>query len=381
METQYLSTTVMVYRVCLTILLFPSILLANELQEDVSKDILLMDLKKLLQMPVTSASRASESALDAPAKVRVITAQDIKDRGYVNLFDLLKGESEIDAHEYSHETTYTRLAVRGVSGNDKFIIQRNGINIGSPDGSPLAIANNFPLFNVDRVEIVFGPGTVLYGADAFSGVINLVTDNEPAQAFLGSYIGEYNHRYVYGNANYELTDNVEFHISMHTHYSDNPDLSDMHPEIFEFNDLVDFNNTVVVPSESREGYYGETRSHSLSLGLKLGSEFNLTYHQYSFESPTSTGLIADAVDYDSRASWSNRVGVLSGVYSSKLTSSIAVRTLFSHSFSRLDSQSKFNNLFSNFTDGYKFARSDKTTVDTQITSDWGENRLLMGVVF
>ena len=364
------------------VLLSPSVLMAGMVHDNADiNELLELDMKQLLDIGVTSASRENESAVDAPAKVVVITAQDIRNRGYINLFDLLKGEAGIDAHEYSHETTYTRLAVRGVVGNNKFIIQKNGINIGSPDGSPVAIADNFPLFNAQRVEIVYGPGSALYGADAFSGIINIVTKRFSEEKQLGTYLGEDGYRYLYGDAGFRLSDDVEFYFSAHIQQSDNPDLSKTYPDVFVFDDLQDFNNNVIIPAASRQGYYGETRSHTLSFDLSVGSDFILSYHQYLFMSPTSTGLQPDAVNYDSRANWESLTGVISAVFDSDVSESSNVRTLFSHSFYKVDSSSKFNNLFSHYIDGYKYAEASKTTFDAQLSTDWGDaDRLLMGVV-
>lgn len=346
------------------------------------ESILNLDLEQLMSIDITSASRSIETVIDAPAKVVVVTKLEIQERGYINLFDLLRGEAGVDTHQYSHETTYTRVAIRGVVGNNKFLIYQDGVPIGSPAGDPIPIADNFPLFNAERVEIVFGPGSALYGADAFTGLINIVTDTGNSnENKLGSYIGQDNYRYLYAQSNSQLSDKVHFSFAAHVQESDNPDLSKTYPDIYALEDLVDFGNNIVIAANQREGYVGETNSHSLSFRLDLGEGFTLGYHQSLFRSPTTTGLNPDAVDYASRGSWSSLVGTVYSQYETDIDNTTSARILFSHSFYEVDPSSKFNNLFSNYADGYKFARSDKTQLDGQINFEWNEdNKIVIGGV-
>ncbi len=85
-----------------------------------------MSLKDLMQLKITTASRSEETVIDAPAKVKIITKQQIRERGYINLFDLLRDQPGVDTQAYSHETTYNQVAVRGVVGNNRFLIQQDG---------------------------------------------------------------------------------------------------------------------------------------------------------------------------------------------------------------------------------------------------------------
>ena len=341
-----------------------------------------LDMEKLMNMDITSASRRSEAVMDAPANVVIVTKQEIHERGYLNLLDLLRGEAGIDTHEYSHETTYSRIAIRGVVGNNKFLIQQDGISIGSPAGDPIPIADNISLMNAARVEIVFGPGSALYGANAFTGVVNIITDTgNTNESRLGTYMGKNNYRYLYGQSNYQLSEKVSFNFFAHIHESDNPDLSKTYQDIYNLGELVDFDSNVVIPADQREGYYSDTNSHSISLRMDVGDDFSLGYHQSQFESPTSTGLDPNRVDYASKASWASLIGTIYSRYETDIDATTSTRILFTHSFYEVDPASKFNNLFSNYDNGYKYAKTDKTELDAQLNFEFNEdNKFVIGGV-
>src|SRR5262245_42673856 len=153
-----------------------------------------LSLPELLSLEVTTPSLTRHLSEDAPATVYVIPASMIRRRGYQNLHDLLEDIPEFEMpHKNSaeHESLFT---VRGVTGNEKLIVLLDGVRIGSTTGTPHNLGHNYSLANVKQVEIVLGPSSALYGADAFTGVINLVTfrgDESKGVKVSGSY-GQFN---------------------------------------------------------------------------------------------------------------------------------------------------------------------------------------------
>ncbi|MCC6217212.1 MAG: TonB-dependent receptor [Polyangiaceae bacterium] len=127
---------------------------------------------------VTAASRADEAAEDAPASVTILPARELRAFGYPTLAEALRGTRGI---HISDDRSYTTLGFRGYSypgdyGNKVLVLQ---------DGHPLnenILGQSFPAFDgrvdledVQRVEVIRGPGSALYGTGAFLGVVNLVT--------------------------------------------------------------------------------------------------------------------------------------------------------------------------------------------------------------
>src|SRR5262245_46863459 len=132
--------------------------------------------RELARQGVSSVSKMTESVPEAPATVVVVTGEQIKQRGYQDLeavlhdlpgFDIsrISGQSYSNAYQRgyrSNATNRTLFLVDGVEQNDLF--------------SNIAyISRQYALSNIDRVEVVYGPASTMYGANAFLGVINVIT--------------------------------------------------------------------------------------------------------------------------------------------------------------------------------------------------------------
>jgi outer membrane receptor protein involved in Fe transport len=137
-----------------------------------------LSLEDLLAVPawrVTTASKREESSASAPATVFVITKDDIYLRGYSNLVDVLKDLPGMEITEYVYAPIGTQVAVRGVVGNNKIIVLVNGMRVNPPGGDPLGLRSDFSVREAEQIEVIYGPGSTLYGQDAISAVINVKT--------------------------------------------------------------------------------------------------------------------------------------------------------------------------------------------------------------
>ena len=134
-----------------------------------------LTLEELMNIEVVTASQTAQKVGDAPATIYVVTQEQIIDRGYANLEELLEDIPEIEIQRKSVSEYSNYYSFRGISGNEKFMILLNGIRINSMAGTPHAVANNYSIANANRVEVILGPASALYGVDAFSGIINIIT--------------------------------------------------------------------------------------------------------------------------------------------------------------------------------------------------------------
>ncbi len=127
---------------------------------------------------VTAASRTAEQVEDAPSSVTIISREELRAMGYQTIAEAVRG---VRGLYLTDDRSYTTVGIRGFSrpgdyGNKILILY---------DGHPYnenLLGQSFPglegrsdLDDVQRIEIVRGPGSVLYGTGAFFGVINLVT--------------------------------------------------------------------------------------------------------------------------------------------------------------------------------------------------------------
>lgn len=135
-------------------------------------------LEDLLNVKVYGASKFSQRTLEAPAYVTVVTSADIRTYGYRNLVDILRS---IRGLYTSYDRNYYYLGVRGFGRpgdyGTRVLLLVDGARINDNVYDAMAIGLDFPLDVdlIERVEFVPGPGSSLYGSNAFFGVINVVT--------------------------------------------------------------------------------------------------------------------------------------------------------------------------------------------------------------
>ena len=145
-------------------------------QEIQSNDLFSLSFEELLSVKVFSTTKTAEVALQkAPGIVRVFTRNMIKNQGYKTLKDILLQVPGIQVQEYraGHQLAWSR----GVQSryNSKVLWLVDGVPIRDSYYGHNAIDEFIPLEYVERVEIINGPGSVLYGANAFAGVVSVTT--------------------------------------------------------------------------------------------------------------------------------------------------------------------------------------------------------------
>ena len=129
---------------------------------------------------IVTATRTAQTADETLAPVTVITRADIKRSQAKTVAELLAGSVGIDANISGGYGKTTSLSVRGTNA-DHLVVLVDGIRIGSATlGS--ASWQFLPIEQIDRIEIVRGPRSSLYGADAIGGVIQIFT-RKGAQGF------------------------------------------------------------------------------------------------------------------------------------------------------------------------------------------------------
>ena len=161
--------------VLLLVLLAPLFLLAQK--DSTSMDTLLqLSLEQLMDIKVITASGFPQTAAEAPSTITVITAKQIAERGYEQLEDALR---DIPGIDMIHLNGYapTLIYFRGMYGaeNLRALLMIDGIVENNIIGSNDFAGPAYSLHNVERIEIIWGPASALYGANAFGGVINIIT--------------------------------------------------------------------------------------------------------------------------------------------------------------------------------------------------------------
>ena len=124
---------------------------------------------------VTTASKRAEKSTAAPGTVIVIDKNDIRLRGYSTLKDVLRDLPGMETTEFFHGEFGTQVPVRGIVGNNKIVVLVNGMRVNPPGGEHFPLRTDFNVRHAEQIEVIYGPGSTLYGRDAASAVINVKT--------------------------------------------------------------------------------------------------------------------------------------------------------------------------------------------------------------
>ena len=130
-----------------------------------------------LEQQVITATQTSHSELSAPASVSVVTREELEQRPVYNLADAVK---YLPGVHLNPSSTYGRqeIKLRGMD-SDYTLLLVNGRRINSRDALSSNYANDFdlssiPMAAIERIEVIRGPMSSLYGADALGGVVNVI---------------------------------------------------------------------------------------------------------------------------------------------------------------------------------------------------------------
>ena len=184
-------------------------------------DLTELSVEQLLDVEVEtvySASKHEQKITDAPALVNIITSDDIKKFGYRTLADALRS---VPGFFITYDRNYNFIGTHGFNRpgdyNSRVLLMLDGHRINDNIYDTAPIGTEFPvdIDLVDRIEIVHGPGSSLYGANAFFGVINVITrkgsdlDGVEFSGAGGSF-NTYNGRVSYGK---ELDNGLDMVLS------------------------------------------------------------------------------------------------------------------------------------------------------------------------
>lgn len=146
--------------------------------EDVNPDELTsISLEQLMDVRVSSPSRREEGAFGAASSVHVITSEDIRRSGAANIPEALRlvpglQVTRVDANSY----TITSRGLGDLPASDKLLVLLDGRAVYSPTNSMVWWQSvQYPLEDIDHIEVVLGPGSAVWGANANNGVINIIS--------------------------------------------------------------------------------------------------------------------------------------------------------------------------------------------------------------
>jgi vitamin B12 transporter len=219
---------------------------------------------KTLAPVVVTASRTPQTAADVLSDNIIITSEEIRRSGHTSLVDLLQQKRGMEISRNGGPGTNSSVFIRGAE-NKQSIVLIDGVRIGSASLGG-ASWSAIPLSQIDRVEIVYGPLSTLYGADAIGGVVQIFTKKgEGAPHFTASAgLGTYATRSLDAGVSGASEGDHRFRYSISAAHEESTGFSATKPGNFSFN-------------PDKDGYTKDSASGQFSLELAKGHELGLIF--------------------------------------------------------------------------------------------------------
>lgn len=242
---------------------------------------------------VVSVSKNAENLYQAPASVILISEEDIINRGYIDLEALLHDLPGFDISR-SVGLTYSHIYQRGYRSDNtnRMLFVIDGVEQNDLWGNIVYLSRQYPISNVKSVEVVYGPSSTIYGANAFLGVVSIITKNAEdyimkndrfglnAQAGFGSYDSRY---FDFSGAITPKNSNISMTFSARYFESNEQDLSG-----YEEYDYAGFtNNEDFITSMTVDA------SQDSLLAYEIQNTGNTNYYTVNGNIITPTNFAAD----------------------------------------------------------------------------------------
>src|SRR6185312_13031171 len=227
-----------------------------------------MSLTELMDLDVTSVAKQPEPYGQAPAAIQVITSEDIARSGASSLPEAMRLADNLEvAQKNSHDWAISARGFNTALGN-KLLVLMDGRSVYTPLFSGVFWdVQDYLLQDIDRIEVISGPGGTLWGANAVNGVINITTKS--AKDTQGLYVegGGGSQLQYFGGARYggTITSNVYYRVYGKYFQRDNevfgdgkdaPDSWNMGRGGFRIDALPSLQNTFTLQGDYYAGHEG-----------------------------------------------------------------------------------------------------------------------------
>lgn len=352
-----------------------------------TKDLFDMSLEELMELEVYTASKKSQKITDAPATVYLISEWDIKNRNYSTLADIFRDIPQIEIQQRGDSETKDIFTINGVSGNDKFLLLIDGIRANISTGTKLTIDQSYTMENVKQVEIILGPASSLYGADAFTGIVNIITnkgyENKGLKANL-SY-GMFDTRNI--SVNYGVgKEDFSYVFTGKYYHSNEPFMPKYYPKEYEGYTYYQQTGNMLMFGDTVKPEFGiipwATPTNAYTIRTKLSIKkfeigYNLMFesHSNSLSSNPSTQLYSDKTLY---------AHILHNIYITHTYTSqsnkFSLKSILSGQRHNLMPYTLYINQYSNFFNAYKYEENNNAKIEEQFDYQILSNLTLIGGV-
>jgi vitamin B12 transporter len=146
------------------------------------------DVIKLDDITVTGATKSKQSIKDITPNVSVITSTELEEKHYTDIYDALKATSGIIELSNGGVGSTVDILLRGM-GNNRTLVLIDGIRVQDPSSTAGANMAHIMIDDIERIEVIKGAQSGIWGADASAGVINIITKDAKDGTHGGADIG------------------------------------------------------------------------------------------------------------------------------------------------------------------------------------------------
>lgn len=274
---------------------------------------------------ISIATGTKKTISKAPAVASVITESDIEAMGAKTLNEVLQRVTGLHVMPSTLSRLDTMFVIRGIGSgfNPQVLVMLNGVEIKKSATSGLPSTFTFPVTNISRIEVIRGPGSAVYGADAYSGVINIITkgsDNDKIE--IGASSGSWDSTNYWVNANY-LSDDFSAHLSINKMQSDGDHKRIAETDLQTIFDSIMQSNVSLAPTHLASNY-DVTNVH---LDMKYGNfKFENWWWQQDDAGQGAGG--AQAIDHTGTHNYDSYRGVVTYEHNWSDTTNINVQAYY-----------------------------------------------------
>lgn len=163
------------FLLCVTVVLLPRSTTAQGTSTQTAQELKRLSIEELAELDVTSVSRRTERLSETAAAVSIVRQDDIRRAGPTNLAEAMRLADGIDVARFDGRTW--AISARGFNTNtaNKLLVLMDGRTLYSPLSSgTFWDVQEALLADVDRIEVIRGPGGATWGANAMNGVVNII---------------------------------------------------------------------------------------------------------------------------------------------------------------------------------------------------------------
>lgn len=354
------------HKLAISLFLFFSFLQGNELEKYFN-----MSLEDLLNVEVSTSSKYSERLLDSPANIHVFTEKTIKERAYKSVDDILQSLPGTSVRNFVRTAPSNDVGIRGIVGSNKFLILLNGIRISTPAGNEINIGRNYPIYHAAKVEVLIGGASVTYGADAFMGVVNIITHKENEINELEVMAGNDDYLNAYANLSHKLENGALLQLSLSGYHSEDYDFAQRFPELY----------TTPAPSNVIGDYdFSPTKDLNL-FATYSGKNIEIGFNHFEHASSLNFNARPTTSAFDTGSEDMDRLSTLYIKAKTDINRDFKSETSLYYSRYEKDANTYFNNSFSGFNKAYKYAKTDRYSLLQDFTYRFDDHIISSGFTF